>query len=76
MRDVLLVGADIADDVAFHDLHVIDVIEQLHSGRIHALHHGDAEFRVIPLIARVIYPAVQQLDAKRHFLLNGERRDP
>ncbi len=32
MANVLDVFSDRADDVAFHDLHVIDVVQQLHPG--------------------------------------------
>ena len=32
MPDILNVLADGADDIAFHDLHVVDVIKQFHAG--------------------------------------------
>src|SRR6266487_1643074 len=54
------VVANRPDDVAFHDLHVIDVVQQLHARRRHALHHGDPERRVVSLVVLVIDLAVQE----------------
>src|SRR6266850_1812324 len=52
--DPLRVVANGADHVAFYDLHVIDVVQQLHARRVYTPHHGAAERGVIALIARVI----------------------
>src|SRR2546427_10436436 len=41
VADVLVRVPDGADDVAFHDLHVIDVEQQLHAGRVDRPHHRD-----------------------------------
>ena len=61
--DVLVIVADRADDVALHNLHVINVIEQLDARRGDRLNHPDAERRVIAEIVFVIHFTVQQLDA-------------
>src|SRR5207249_6085762 len=73
--DVVPVGADRADHVAFHDLHVVDVVQQLDARRIDRLHDGDAERRVVSLVIRVVHLAVQQLEAHRHTLRLGQRLD-
>src|SRR5439155_1640168 len=75
MADVGGVRPDGTDDVALHDLHVIDVVEQLHAGRAHGLHHRGAEHGVVALIAGMVHLAVQQLHAHGDAVLLGERRD-
>ena len=47
MGNVLLVLADAADDVAVHDLHVVDVEEQLHVRRADTFDQIDAEIHVV-----------------------------
>ena len=69
--DVLDVVADGADDVALHDLHVIDVVQQFHARRVHAFHHLHAPGRVVALIILVIYLAVQQFQADCDALVFG-----
>src|SRR5213078_2320128 len=69
------VVADRPDDVAFHDLHVINVVEQLHAWRRHAFHHGDAERGPVALIPGVIDLAVQELHADGDALLFSQRLD-
>src|SRR5690242_11709844 len=63
MPNPLDVVPDGMNYITFHDLHVIDVIEQLHPWRIYALHHCNAESRPITLVARVIDTAVEELHA-------------
>src|SRR5207244_12290851 len=54
VSDECRVVADGADDVAFHDLHVIDVVQQLDPRRRHALHHGHSELSVVaPAVGRL-----------------------
>src|SRR6266571_9023593 len=43
----LQVLADRIDEIAFHNLHVVDVIQQLHVRRIYFLHHTHAPGRVV-----------------------------
>src|SRR5512146_445855 len=74
MGDVLDVRANRADHVAFHDLHVIDVVEQLDARRSDALHDLHAERRVIGLIVVMIDFAVEELEAECHTVLFGRRR--
>ena len=72
--DVRVVLADRADDVAFHDLHVVDVEEELQPRGAHALDHLGAERGVVALVVLVIDLAVQQLQAERHTVLLGQWR--
>ena len=64
-----------ANHIPFHDLHMVDVVKQLHPRRIHAFHHLRAEGRVVALIVVVIDLAVQQLHTDRDAMMFGERRD-
>src|SRR5256885_11190588 len=63
MGDPILVVTDSADDVAFHDLHVIDVVQQLDAWRAHGFDHGDPEGSPVALVVGVIHLAVQELEA-------------
>src|SRR5690606_14625132 len=69
MRDVLAVVADGADDVALHDLHVVDVVEQLHAWRRDGLDHTHAERGRVAVIVLVVDLAVQHLEADRDAVL-------
>ena len=75
VRDVLRVGANRRDDVAFHDLHVVDVVQQLEARRRDALHDLHGPRRVVGLVVLVIDLAVQHLEAERDAVLLGRRRD-
>src|SRR3954468_4827289 len=59
--DPLKIVTDIADDVAVHNLCVIDVVENFHSRRVDALHHIDSPSHVIKHIVLVVHAAVEQL---------------
>ena len=72
MADVLRIRLNRTNDIALHDLHVIDVVEELDAWRSDPLHHGDAEGRMIALIVGVIDLAVEELDADGDALLLGE----
>ena len=61
-----MVVRDGADQIAFHDLHVVDVIQQLDAGRVDRLHDRDAERRPVALVVGVVHLAVQELHANRH----------
>src|SRR5258708_16245323 len=74
MPNPLNVVLDGPDHITFHDLHVIDVIKQLYPWRIHALHHGDAESRVVALIPTMIDAAVEELHADGNTELLRKRR--
>ena len=62
MGEVWMVFADGADEVAFHDLHVVDVVEQADARRADQLADLDTPGRVVALVARMIHLAVQQFD--------------
>src|ERR1039457_663959 len=72
VSDVLDVLPDGADDRAFHDLHVINVIQQLHARRIHALDEFHAPDRVVALIVVVVDLAVEQFHADGDAFVFGE----
>src|ERR1022692_4690061 len=63
VADVLDVVADGADDVAFHDLHVVNVVEQFDARRTHRLNHFDAPAGVVALVVLVVHLAVEQFQA-------------
>jgi hypothetical protein len=71
VADVSDVVANGVDDIAFHNLHVIDVVQQFHTRRIHALHHVDTPRRTVGLIVLVVDLAVQQLHAHRDAAIFG-----
>ena len=71
VADPLEVVADVPDDVAVHDLGVVDVEQDLHPGRIHALHHVDSPREVVEHVVLVIHLAVQILHADRDALVLG-----
>src|SRR5262249_2696853 len=50
------------DHVAFHYLHVVDVIQQLDARRIHSLDDFDSKGCMVSLVALVVDLAVEQLD--------------
>jgi hypothetical protein len=72
---------DVAADVAIHDLHVVDVEEQFHAGRVDALANVDAPGDVV---ADLIEPAegirreaaVHDLHADGHAFVFGMRFEP
>ena len=70
--DVLLNGPD---DVALHDLHVVNVIQQLHSRRIHPFAKLNAPRGVVTHITGVIDFAVEQFGAQRYALFFGHTLD-
>src|SRR5688572_13747122 len=73
--DVLPVVTDGPDDVPLHDLHMVDVVEELHPRRAHPPHHRYAERGVISLVVWVIHLAVQQLETDGYPMLLGQHLD-
>ena len=55
---VLMTLADSSNDVAFHDLHMINVIKQFHPRRTNGFDYLQSERGVIALLVFVIYFAV------------------
>src|SRR5215472_11550282 len=53
VSDGVNVLPDRPDQVTFHDLHMVDVIEQLHIGRIYFLHHTYAPRCAIAHVVRM-----------------------
>ena len=75
VRDVLAAVAYRADQIALHDLHVIDVVQELHARRSDGFHDGDAERRSITLVILVIDLAVEQLQTDRDAVIFGSLFD-
>ncbi len=71
VQDVLAVVAQGADDVAFHDLGVIDVVENAEARRADLFGDGDAEGHAVELIVLVIDLAVEVLHADVDLALLG-----
>ena len=65
VSDVRVMLLNRPDDVAFHHLHVVDIVEQLQSFRTDAFAKLDAPSRVIALIVGMVDLAVEKLDAER-----------
>ncbi len=76
VTDVFVKLADSPHAVALHDLHVIDVVEQLEPVRADRLAKLDAPLRVVAHVVLVVHPAVQQFHADRYPALLGQRQDP
>ena len=75
VRDVLVIVADRADHVAFHDLHVVDVVQKLEALRPQALGERDTPRRAVALIVLVIHLRVEQLHADRDAVALGRREE-
>ena len=74
--DPLRVLLDRPDDVALHDLHVVDVVQELDPGRVHGLHHLHPEIRAVSLIVGMVHFAVQQLHHDVDAVGLGHRPQP
>ena len=58
--EVLVLAFDRGDDVALHDLHVVDVVEQLEIGGADLLAQLDAPRAFVALVIGMVHPAVEQ----------------
>ncbi|KAG1166089.1 hypothetical protein G6F35_018400 [Rhizopus arrhizus] len=67
--------ADGGDDVAFHDLHVIDVVEQAEVVRAEPLAQLHTPSGVVAQVVVMIDPGVQQLHHQHHAALLGMAED-
>src|SRR5712691_389288 len=70
------VATDGADDVALHDLHVIDVEQHLHLRRADRLHDLEAVGRPVAQVVLVVDLAVEDLEGHRHSRRLRDRLDP
>src|SRR5687768_14267975 len=71
VTDVLVIVADGANDIPFHDLHVVDVVQQLETIGADFLRQRDAPRRTIALVVRMIDPGVEKLHAYPHTMSRG-----
>ena len=67
---------DRGDQVALHDLHVIDVVEQLEPLGADAAADLDAPGGVVALVVLVVHLAVEQLHDHVDLLLFGQLHQP
>ena len=62
-----------ANQVTFHDLHVVGIVEQLDAGRLDRCHTGHPKGCVVALVVVVIDFAVEQLEYQVDTSLFGQR---
>ena len=74
--EVWVVLLDRVADIAIHDLHVINVVEQLEPLGADALHQLRAPRDMIALVILVVALAVQQFHAQRHLQFFRQRQKP
>src|SRR5258708_4010417 len=72
VADPIDVFLNSADQVAFHDLHMIDVVEELDAGRIDSLDDLDAPGAVVAHVVVVVDFTVEQLDADGDAVVLGD----
>ncbi|KAG1320771.1 hypothetical protein G6F63_014102 [Rhizopus arrhizus] len=75
MLEAGVMPADGGDDVAFHDLHVIDVVEQAEVVRAEPLAQLHTPSGVVAQVVVMIDPGVQQLHHQHHAALLGMAED-
>ena len=64
MADEIEIGPDRPAEIAFHQLHMIAVVEQAQRGRADAANHLGAKAGAVALVAGMVDLAVQQLQQK------------
>src|ERR1019366_9833717 len=73
--NVLVVLTDGGDHVAFHNLHVVDVVEQFEALGTNPFAEFDTPGAMVTHVIVMISLAVEQLDARGHFVFLGNGRD-
>src|SRR4051812_9637628 len=66
MTNIPVIVPDRTNYVAFHDLHVVDVVQQLESVGPHLLRERHSPRRVIAMVVGVVDLRVEKLHAERH----------
>ena len=69
---VLVMSTDGADQITFHNLHVIRVVEQFDALRTNRLDARNAELSTVAVVIGVVDTAVEQLEHDGHFGLFGQ----
>ena len=64
VADAVDVVGDVADEISFHDLHVIDVVEELEPGRTDGLTEGYAPGGAVALVVGMVDARVEQFHAE------------
>jgi hypothetical protein len=55
MREILMILTYRADDITFHNLHMVDIIEQLHTWRVHQATDLYSPGCMVTLVVQVIH---------------------
>jgi len=76
VAEVLMVLLDRPDDIAFHDLHVVDVVRSLKRSEPTALQSSTPHAVWVAHIILVVDLAVKKLHADGHLVFLGEADDP
>ena len=72
VADAVDVVGDVADEIAFHDLHVVNVVEQLEAGRADGPTEGRAPSGAVALVVGMVDARVEQFHAEGNaFFLGG-----
>src|SRR5579871_3385111 len=69
MANPLDVLSNRLDQIAFHDLHVVDVVKKFYVRRVHFAHNAHAPSRVVAHVIVMIALAVEQLEADRDAMI-------
>src|SRR6266849_1897576 len=64
VREIRMILTNRANNITFHNLHMIDVIEQLHTRRVHQATDLYSPGRMITLVVQVINFTVQEFDGE------------
>ena len=66
---VVVIFSNGTNDIPFHDLHVIDVIQELEVVGAYLLHQFNTPGRIVAHVVRMIDSAIQQFHMKKYVLL-------
>ena len=75
MAEILVVVLDRANDISFHDLHVVDVVEQFEMVACDLFAQFDAPGGQIAHVVGVIDPAIEKLHVEDDIFFLGHRSD-
>src|SRR5579883_269485 len=72
----IFVLTDGGNQVTFHDLHVVNIVEQFYARRIYLSHHPCSPRRMVCHVVRMVALAVQQLQTDGHAVVFGNLFHP
>ena len=74
--EIINISADSRDHISLHDLHVVDVIEELEAGMANLPAEVHTPVGIVTLVVRVIYLRIQQFHDQDDIMLFGEGQNP